>query len=234
MSSETIELQEVMQGYFPWHKARVTFIAAFIVSLIKLTSVNFTKLANALNGNVKQKSNYRRIQRFFAHFDLSYDCLTGLILHLLPVKSDFTVSIDRTNWKLGKFNINILTAGIIYQGVAFPIRWMLLSKRGNSNTRERIHLMQQVLQRIRKSQIRVVVADREFIGQEWFAWLDTQNIPFAIRIKENAIVKSDNKEIPLKKLFQRRIPANTPANHLTQTPSRLWAFSLFVCDTIEG
>ncbi len=62
--------------------------------------------------------------------------------------------------------------------------------------------MQQVLQRIRKSQIRVVVADREFIGQEWFAWLDTQNIPFAIRIKENAIVKSDNKEIPLKKLFQ--------------------------------
>ncbi len=96
MSSETIELQEVMQGYFPWHKARVTFIAAFIVSLIKLTSVNFTKLANALNGNVKQKSNYRRIQRFFAHFDLSYDCLTGLILHLLPVKSDFTLSIDRT------------------------------------------------------------------------------------------------------------------------------------------
>ena len=201
MSSETIELQEVMQGYFPWHKARVTFIAAFIVSLIKLTSVNFTKLANALNGNVKQKSNYRRIQRFFAHFDLSYDCLTGLILHLLPVKSDFTLSIDRTNWKLGKFNINILTAGIIYQGVAFPICWMLLSKRGNSNTRERIHLMKQVLQRIRKSQIHVVVADREFIGQEWFAWLDTQHIPFAIRIKENAIVKSDNKEIPLRRLF---------------------------------
>ena len=57
MSTETIELQEVMQGYFPWHKARVRFIAAFIVSLIKLTSVNFTKLANALNGNVKQKSN---------------------------------------------------------------------------------------------------------------------------------------------------------------------------------
>ena len=225
MSSETIELQEVMQGYFPWHKARVTFIAAFIVSLIKLTSVNFTKLANALNGNVKQKSNYRRIQRFFAHFDLSYDCLTGLILHLLPVKSDFTLSIDRTNWKLGKFNINILTAGIIYQGVAFPICWMLLSKRGNSNTRERIHLMKQVLQRIRKSQIRVVVADREFIGQEWFAWLDTQNIPFAIRIKENAIVKSDNKEIPLKKLFQNlQIHQQT----ILRKPRRVYGHSLYL------
>ena len=224
MFSETIELQEVMQGYFPWHKARVGFIAAFIVSLIKLTSVNFTKLANALNGNVKQKSNYRRIQRFFAHFDLSYDCLTELILHLLPVKSDFTVSIDRTNWKLGKFNINILTAGIIYQGVAFPICWMLLSKRGNSNTPERIDLMKQVLTRIPKSQIRVVVADREFIGQEWFAWLDTQHIPFAIRIKENAIVKSDNKEIPLKKLFQNlQIHQQT----ILRKPRRVYGHALY-------
>lgn len=201
MSPETIELQTVMQGYFYWHKARITFIAAFILSLIKLRSVNFTKLANALNGNVKQKSNYRRIQRFFAHFDLSYDLVVQLILHLLPIKSGFTISIDRTNWKLGKFNINILTAGIIHQGVAFPISWHLLSKRGNSNTKERIHLMEQVLTRIHKSQIHVVVANREFIGQEWFTWLQTQDISFAIRVKENAIVASAGKEIPLKKMF---------------------------------
>ena len=47
------------------------------------------KLANALNGSVKQKSNYRRIQRFFAHFDLSDALVVRLILHLLPIKSDF-------------------------------------------------------------------------------------------------------------------------------------------------
>ena len=93
MSTETIELQEVMQGYFPWHKARVRFIAAFIVSLIKLTSVNFTKLANALNGNVKQKSNYRRIQRFFAHFDLSYCSLHAV--KYVPIRS------GAMEWTLG-------------------------------------------------------------------------------------------------------------------------------------
>ena len=201
MSPETIELQTVMQGYFHWHKARLTFIAAFMLSLIKLRSVNFTKLANALNGTVKQKSNYRRIQRFFAHFDLPCDLVVRLILHLLPIKSDFTICIDRTNWKLGTFNINILTAGIIHQGVAFPIAWHLLSKRGNSNTGERIHLMEQVLTRIPKSQIRIVLADREFIGQEWFAWLQTQTIPFAIRVKENALVSYKGKEIPIKKMF---------------------------------
>ena len=139
---------------------------------------------------------------FFAEFDLPYEAVTRLILHLLPIKTDFTVSIDRTNWKLGKFNINILTAGIIYDGVAFPICWMLLPKRGNSNSDERIDLMKQVLTRIPKSHIRVVVADREFIGREWFRWLDTQNIPFVIRIKENALVSRAGGDIPIKKLFE--------------------------------
>ena len=99
MSPQVNQLHDVMQQYLPWHKARVTFTAAFILSLITLTTVNFTKLSNAPNGQAKPASNYRRIQRFFAHFDLSGDCLTRLILHLLPVKSDFTISIDRTNWK---------------------------------------------------------------------------------------------------------------------------------------
>ena len=62
MSPQSIELQEVMQGHFPWHKARLQFTAAFILCVITLSSVNFTKLANGLNGKAKQKSNYRRIQ----------------------------------------------------------------------------------------------------------------------------------------------------------------------------
>lgn len=202
MSRQVSQLHQVLQGHFGWHKARITFTAAFILSLVKLNRVNFTKLANALNGQVKPQSNYRRIQRFFAEFDIPYEAVTRLILHLLPIKTDFTVSIDRTNWKLGKFNINILTAGIIYEGVAFPMCWHLLKKRGNSNRDERIHLMKQVLTRIPKSHIRVVLADREFIGREWFAWLDTQNIPFVIRIKENALVSSADREIPIKKLFE--------------------------------
>lgn len=225
MSPQTIELQTVLQGYFHWHKARITFTAAFILSLIKLRSVNFTKLANALNGSVKQQSNYRRIQRFFAHFDLSYECVSRLILHVLPVKSDFIISIDRTNWKLGRFNINILTAGIIYEGVAFPICWMLLPKRGNSNSDERIHLMKEVLKRIPKSFIRVVVADREFIGKEWFKWLNTQNIPFVIRIKENALVKSAGREIHIKKLFEN---LNTHQHISLCKPRRVYGLSVYL------
>ena len=79
---------------------------------------------------------------------------------------------------------------------------MLLSKQGNSNSGERIYLMEKMLKHIPKSHIHVVVADREFIGKEWFRWLDTQQIPFVIRIKENALVSYRGKEIPVRKLFE--------------------------------
>ena len=60
--------------------------------------------------------------------------------------------------------------------------------------------MKQVLTRICRSQIRIVVADREFIGKEWFTWLQTQNIPFVPSANDqNAMVYI--KEIPLRKLF---------------------------------
>ena len=86
--------------------------------------------------------------------------------------------------------------------------------------------MQQVLKRIPRSQICVVVADREFIGQEWFAWRQTQNIPFAIRIKENAIVKSGGKEISLRKLF-----ANLHTHQQTslRKPRIVYGHRLYLC-----
>ena len=92
-----MQLYPILHAHFPWHKARVTFLSAFLLALMKVTTVNLTKLANALNGKVKQKSNYRRIQRFFAEFTLPEDWATGLILHLLPVKSDFILAMAGPN-----------------------------------------------------------------------------------------------------------------------------------------
>ncbi len=85
MSDRVTQRYPILQARFPWHKARVTFLSA----LMKVT-----KLANALNGKVKPKSNSRRIQRFFAEFTLPEDWATGLIRHLLPVKSDFILAMD--------------------------------------------------------------------------------------------------------------------------------------------
>ena len=199
MSAQVRQLQPIMQGHFPWHKVRLTFTAAFLLSLIKWPPVTLTHLAHGLNGKVKPKSNDRRIQRCFAHVNLPDEGVARLILHLLPVSSDFTISMDRTNGQWGRVTINNLAAGKIHQGVVFPIGWMLLPKRGNSQTQERIDWMVQGLQTIPKSQIRLVVADREFSGQEGFVWLDEQDIRFVIRIKENARIKSAKGPSPLTK-----------------------------------
>ena len=201
MSPQTNDLHAAMQWHLPWHKARVRFIAAFVLSLIKVTTVNLTRVANGLNGHADKRSNYRRIQRFFALFEMDYDLIAQLLFSLLPAKKNWIVTLDRTNWKFGQLNINILVAGILYQGIAIPLYWTLLDKRGNSNTQERIALMQALLKILDPSRIQAVVCDREFIGCQWFKWLDEQGLTYHLRIKENALLQGDKKEKAVRTLF---------------------------------
>ena len=70
MSPQTNDLYTALQWHFPWHKARVKFVASFIIALLQVTTVNLVRLANGLNGQADKKSNYRRIQRFFALFEI--------------------------------------------------------------------------------------------------------------------------------------------------------------------
>jgi hypothetical protein len=76
-----------------------------------------------------------------ADYKLNTDLIAQLIFKLLPHKPPFRLALDRTNWKFGESNINILTLAIVYQGVAFPILYTMMPKFGNSNTEERIVLL---------------------------------------------------------------------------------------------
>ncbi len=109
---------------------------------------------------------------------------------LVPVEGPWYLTIDRTNWKFGKANINILVLGIAYQGIAFPLLWSLLPKAGNSNTKERIELIERFLDLFGREQIIALLADREFIGRDWYAYLRAQQIAFRIRIKEDTLVST--------------------------------------------
>ena len=97
------------------------------------------------------------------------------------------LTLDRTNWKWGKRDINILMLAIVYRGIAIPIVWTLLNKRGNSDTKERIALIQRFIAIFGKDRIVIVFADREFIGEQWFTWLIEQDINFCIRVKKTSL-----------------------------------------------
>jgi hypothetical protein len=80
---------------------------------------------------------------FFSKFPLDYRQIAGFIFKLFFVSGgQWYLSMDRTNWRWGNSDINILMLGIVFKGTAIPIYWMLLDKRGNSDTPERMALIQ--------------------------------------------------------------------------------------------
>lgn len=115
------KLEGIFQEHFNWNKARIKFLSLFITSLIKVSSVNLVKIALAFNAKAKESSNYRRLQRFFSSFEVDFTLIAQLIMKLLPQKDNLVLTMDRTNWKFGKANINILVLGVAYRGIAFPI-----------------------------------------------------------------------------------------------------------------
>ncbi len=196
------ELQTVLQDHLHWNRARITFIVAFVIALMKVTTVNLTKVANALGGTARKQSIFRRIQRFFSGFAFDYSAWSEMVLRLVPVDGDFVISIDRTNWRFGRFEINILMAGIVYQGTAYPLVWMLLAKTGNSNTGERTQLVERLLSVLPATSIKAIVADREFIGKQWFTTLDDYGLPYYIRIRQNALVSYRGRTRSARVLFR--------------------------------
>lgn len=197
------QLKDVLSMHLPWHGARLNFLAMFFVALFKVKTVNLAEIATALNPKAKIGSNHRRLQRFFADFELDYDLIAKLVAALVP-KTDagFVLSLDRTNWQFGNFSINLLVLGIVHQGVAFPVYWTFLDKKGNSNTAERIAIMEKFIATFGASSIAWLLADREFVGKKWFKFLRQQKIPFRIRIKQNFQVSGKKGQIPVMAIFQ--------------------------------
>jgi hypothetical protein len=165
--------------------ARIKFFGFFICALCKVQTVCFEKLAVSFDSNVNVDSSLRRIQRFMSNYFLDTNLVARLIFALLPHKPPYRLAIDRTNWKFGQVNINILVLAIVYQGVAFPILFKMMPKFGNSSTRERIELMQQYIELFGIDTIDCLLADREFVGDKWLAYLNLNCIQYHIRIREN-------------------------------------------------
>lgn len=197
------QLKEILGMHLPWHGARLNFLAMFLVALFKVKTVNFAEIATALNPNAKIGSNQRRLQRFFADFELDYEVIAKVVVALVPTSDEgYALSLDRTNWQFGSFSINLLVLGIVHQGVAFPVYWMFLDKKGNSNTAERIALMEKFIATFGTGRIVCLLADREFVGKKWFKFLGQQKIPFRIRIKQNFQVPGKKGQIPVMAIFQ--------------------------------
>ena len=87
----------------------------------------------------------------------------------------------------GKSNINIFMLGVVYKGIAIPLYWDMLDKRGNTNHLERAELIERFIKQFGKDNIEMILADREFVGELWFNWLQriTYPLPSVLRKQQS-------------------------------------------------
>ena len=183
--------------------ARIKFFGLFICALCKVQTVCFEKLAVSFDADVRVDSSLRRIQRFMSDYLLDTSIIARFVFALLPHKPPYRLALDRTNWKFGRANINVLVLAIVYQGVAFPILFKMMPKFGNSSTSERVELMQRYIELFGLETIECLLADREFVGDHWLAYLNFNRIRYHIRIRENfwVVIPRNNHHVKASWLF---------------------------------
>lgn len=62
---------------------------------------------------------------------------------------------------------------------------MLDNKGGNSSSKDRIEVIEQVLESYDKSSIENIMGDKEFYSIEFANWLEKEKLPYTLRVKEN-------------------------------------------------
>jgi len=179
-------LMAILQAHLHWHRARLFTLCALVVAVLRLRTVNLAMLACTLCPRRSAETNYRRLQRFFALFDFDYDALAELLLALRVSTDPIVLVMDRTEWHFGARTINLLVVGYLESGITVPLVWQELEKAGATNEEERIALMKRLLPLVEPRRVEAFVADREFIGEQFFAWLCRQHFRFVIRIRKNA------------------------------------------------
>lgn len=197
------DLQKTLSPHVPLGKSRLETLCMLLLGMISARTVNLTHIATERPSRALVASTYRRLQRFFQHVVLPEDWAVGLVVALIGRPGQWYLCLDRTNWKIGRTDVNVLVLAVVTARFRVPLMWTLLSHSGNSTTAQRIALMKRYLARFDAATVRMLLADREFIGQEWMAFLVKQNIPFSIRLKEEQIVRVDGRELSLRSWLSR-------------------------------
>jgi Transposase DDE domain len=219
-------LERTLEENVTWNRARINFLAKFLVALIEVKTVNLTEVASVFAGRAQRESHYKRIQRFLRFFELPYQSVARLVVRLVGMPAPWVLTLDRTDWYFGQTPINIMVLGIAYKGAAFPVLWRVLEKKGCSASAERIALLAEFGQLFGFASIRHLCADREFIGKDWFAYLCAAKINFRIRVRANTQLSSARG----KPTAARRLFANKRVAEVVRLTGarKLWGQSLAV------
>lgn len=226
MTFECSLLERTLSENLSWNKARIKFLARFLLALLAAKTVNLQQLAIFFAGTAKVESNYKRIKRFLRHFSIDEAELACLIIRLLKIVPPYVITIDRTEWQLGKKWVNVLMLAVVREGIAIPLLWMVFDKKGCSSDAERQQILEKYLDIFLPSSIKFVTADREFASKEWIDYLAKRKIGFCLRIKANTRLTDKRGKLLRADRVLRTAKLDTPLN--CRRRRRLWNRSVWL------
>ncbi len=203
-------LDKIKQEQPDWKGALVKNTLLFVCLLLEEKTVNLWKLKGSVGkvlGNTKTdcRSHYQRLKRWLRTSEKDKGLWVGLLkasVSLLTKKSKCLI-IDGTSWQWGGKTYHFLTLSILYQGVSVPIFWLELSRLGISNQWHRKLLLRLSL-KLFDLRGKILLADREYIGQDWFMALQKASIGFVIRLRAGNYQKQiEQGGKPIAKLEQK-------------------------------
>jgi Transposase DDE domain len=193
------KLETILKQSFHLQAQRISAIRMFTSAAIKTRSVDFKQLSLAMNPEVNDESNVKRLQRLVDEVKLEAADKRHFVL---MGRSKVRVSLDRTEWDFGSVTNNLLTAGVETNGLAVPVHTKDLGKCGSSNDDERVQAVDAILEIIPVECIEVLTADREFLSFRFLAHLLAKGILFSARLKSDAIIEHDGQRKSAAEWFQ--------------------------------
>lgn len=178
--------------------SRQKMLIQTLCGILKSRSVVLSEIAQHLNDSVKTASNETRLQDFFREVSFDYTALAEFLYVFLHAQTGekIRLSIDRTEWDFGKQQTNILMIIASKGAYTVPLYWELLdNKSGNSNSQNRIDVLEKCVDLIGVQNIGYLVGDREFIGHKWLKYLKDNKIRFCFRIPKSHLIETTDGEI---------------------------------------
>lgn len=186
----TLHLRKFSNLYSEYGLSAVKNLHLMVQLLILGRTVNLWKLKDYVGValgkvDVQPESHYRRLTRFFTIGANCEGFLLGVQKHTFRVLRDLRFThllLDGTSWKRGKQKYHYMVLSVLAGSVAVPIYWKQLGKIGSSNQTEREELLSEALKYFDLKGM-TLLADREYIGKQWFKFLKDNKINFVIRLR---------------------------------------------------
>ena len=175
-----------LPGYTTTAIANALIVALCVIKGETACLNKLKRLVGAVTGAhaTSAPSHYRPLVRFFCDYSATslWIDLIACGLRLLRLKSDYLI-LDGTSWQRPGRWCHLLTLCVVYEGVAIPIVWIALAKKGTSSFAERERLFALAFEHY-DLRGRILLADREYIGREWLQYLSLKGVGFVIRSRD--------------------------------------------------